>query len=236
MATKKETFRATYKGPIEAMHGLTMDVPTSVPNPAKWMESVWREEQAAHAAEMEKQKRQQEVLNDRIQQQQEQEQLLPTEQLQQLAERLQTLESRKLPSGQELTEAQGVIMTGQTSLMNAGLQLSEQARLQEEFITKNADQRREIETLMEENAVLHERVKGHHARGLEMWNLQQEAAQANIEAEQQRNSELLTQIQLQRQLIEDLRTERNELIEVKDDLTTALREEKQKTSTYHVRR
>ena len=131
----------------------------SVPNPAAWMESVWREDQAAKAAAEEKRQRQQKVLNDRIQLQQEQEQLLPTEQLQDLQKRLKELEGRKLPSGQELTEATGVIMTGQTSLMNAGLQLTEQARLQEEFITKNADQKREIAALMEENAQLHEKVK-----------------------------------------------------------------------------
>ena len=70
MATKKDTFTATYRGAIEAMHGITMEVPNSVPNPAAWMESVWREDQAAKAAAEEKRQRQQKVLNDRIQLQQ----------------------------------------------------------------------------------------------------------------------------------------------------------------------
>lgn len=233
MALNKDTFTATYRGEIEAMHGITMEVPHSVPNPAAWMESVWREDQAAQAAAEEKRQRQQKVLNDRIEQRQVQEKLLPTEQLQQLQQRLKELEGRKMPSGQELTEATGVIMTGQTSLMNAGLQLTEQARLQEEFITKNADQRREIESLMEENAKLHERVRGRHKNGLEMWNLQQEAAQQNIEAEQARNAELINQIQLQQNLIEKLRTERNEVMEFNEDLKSANRELKNSSKSFH---
>ena len=218
------------------MQGITMEVPHSVPNPAAWMESVWREDQAAQAAAEEKRQRQQKVLNDRIQQQQEQEKLLPTEQLQRLEQRLKELEGRKMPSGQEISEATGVIMTGQTSLMNAGLQLTEQARLQEEFITKNADQRREIESLMEENAKLHEQVRGRHKNGLEMWNLQQEAAQQNIEAEQARNAELVTQIDLQRNLIEKLRAERDEVMAINEEWKSAYRQEKQRNGFHHPNR
>lgn len=229
---KKNTFTATYRGPIEEMHGLQMEVPKTVPNPAEWMESQWRQVKAEQAAYEEQTRREQQVLNDRIAKQAEQEVLLPSDQLQQLEQRLKQLEGRKMPSGQDLNEAQGVIMSGQTSLMNAGLQLAEQARLQEKLVTQKADQERAVQKLMEENENLHKRIEMRHASGLDMWNAMQEAAASNIEAEQARNAELVTQIELQRNLIEKLRAERNELIGFNDELKSANRQLEQKTTSY----
>lgn len=230
MATrKKDTITATYRGPIEAMHGVVMEVPYGVPNPAAWMESVWREEQAAEAAAEEKRQRQQQVLNDRIQLQQEQEQL----QLQQMAERLADLEGRAVPTEKDMTEAQGLIMSGQSSLMKAGLELTKQARLHEEQVQRATEQQERIDLLMAQNAELHDQMRGHHANGVKLWDEMQAAAQANIEAEQQRNAELVNQIDLQRNLIEKLRTERNELLEFNDELKSANRELKNRSTSFH---
>ena len=236
MATKKTTITSTYCGPIEAMHGVVMEVPASVPNPAAWMESVWREEQAAQAAAEEKRQRQQRVLNDRIQKQQEQEKLLPNEQLQQLEQRLKHLEGRKMPSGQDMNEAQGVIMSGQTSLMNAGLQLAEQARLQEKLVTQKADQERAVQKLLEENENLHKRIEMRHASGLNMWNSLQEAAAANIEAEQKRNAELVTQLELQRTLIEKQREQIDELNEINEGWRSSFQKEQEKNRHHLINR
>lgn len=232
MPTKKDTFTATYKGPIEAMQGITMEVPHSVPNPAAWMESVWREEQAAQAAAEEKRQRQQKVLNDRIQQQQQQETLLPTEQLQGLEQRVKELEALRLPTSKDLLDTQAGIISGHNSLTKASLQLTEQARAQEEFVSKNTAQRQQIEELMEQDAKLLEQVRARHKNGLAMWNAQQEAAQAALTTEQERNAELLTHIKLQENRLAKVIAERDELFSMNEDLKAAYRKEKQKTSGF----
>jgi len=233
---RKTTFTATYRGPIEAMQGMTMQVPRTVPDPAKWMESQWRQQQAEQAAIEEERRREQEVLNDRIQRQVDQEMMLPTERLEQIEQEMAALREMKFPTSDEMRDAQAAIMSSQTSLMNAGLQLTEQARLQEEFVSKNAEQARATDELMQQNEVFHERIKGRHKSGLEMWNLMQEAAEANIEAERQRNAELLTQIELQRDLIEKMRVQRDEAMAITEEWKLAYRKEKDKTSFFHVNR
>lgn len=215
------------------MHGVVMEVPATVPNPAAWMESVWREEQAEVAAAEEKRQRQQRVLNDRIQKQQEQEKLLPSEQLQQMAARLADLEGRRVPTEKDMTEAQGLIMSGQSSLMKAGLELTKQSRLHEEQVQRATEQQERIDLLLAQNAELHDQMRGRHANGMRMWDEMQAAAQANVEAERARNAELVIQIDLQRNLIEKLRAERKELLGFNDELRSANRELENKTTSFH---
>lgn len=233
---KRDTFTATYRGQIPEMQGITMQVPRTVPNPAAWMESQWRQEQAEIAAREEQQKREQQVLNDRIQRQADQEMMLPTERLEQIEKEMAVLRETKFPTSDEMRDAQAAIMSSQTSLMNAGLQLTEQARIQEEYATKHADQFRHTEELMKSNEALHEQMRGRQKSGLEMWNLMQEAAEANIEIERQRNAELQTQIELQRDLIDKMRIQRDEAMATTEEWKLAYRKEQEKTNFFHVNR
>lgn len=233
MATKKTTITSRYVGPIQEMHGVVMEVPATVPNAAAWMESVWREEQAEVAAAEEKRQRQQQVLSDRIQKQQEQERLLPTEQLQQMAARLADLEGRRVPTEKDMTEAQGLIMSGQSSLMKAGLELQKQSRLHEEQVQRATEQQEQIDLLLAQNAELHNQVRGRHANGMRMWDEMQAAAQANVEAEQARNTELVTQIHLQRSLIDKQWEQIAELNDINEGWRRALRGEKEKNTSFH---
>ena len=230
---KKNTFTATYRGPVEEMYGLQMEVPKTVPNPAKWMESQWRQAKAEQDAYEEEVRREQQVLNDRIAKQAEEQVSLPSERLEQMAARLADLEGRRVPTEKDMTEAQGLIMSGQSSLMKAGLELTKQSRLHEEQVQRAAEQQERIDLLLAQNAELHDQMRGRHANGMRMWDEMQTAAAANVEAEQARNAELITQIDLQRNLIEKLRSERDELIGFNDELKSANRELKQKTTSYY---